>query len=86
MSHNQFESNWAVQFRNYYCNYIDSNLFDLYFLLSKKHRKKKVRQKSSSKSDDESEGKVLPIDKNNAHSEFLVWLVSQTMCCNTLWA
>ena len=50
----------------------DSNLFDLYFLLSKKHRKKKVRQKSSSKSDDESEGKVLPIDKNNAHSEFLV--------------
>ena len=62
----------------------DSNLFDPYFLFSKKHHKKKVHQMSSSESDDESDGKVLSIDKHKAQSEFRVWLVSQTIRCNRL--
>ena len=62
----------------------DSNLFDPYFLFSKKHHKKKVHQMSSSESDDESDGKVLSIDKQKAQSEFRVWLVSKTIRYNTL--
>ena len=50
----------------------DSNLFDPYFFFSKKHHKKKVHQMSSSESDDESDGKVLSIDKHKAQSEFRV--------------
>lgn len=49
----------------------DSNLFDPYFLFSKKHHKK-VHQMSSSESDDESDGKVPSIDKHKVQSEFRV--------------
>ena len=66
-----YPSNWAV---TTWLNLIPT-CFTCTFLFSKKHRKKKVRQKSSSESDDESEGKVLPTDKNDAQFEYLVWPV-----------
>ena len=57
MSHDQCESNWAITSVTKF----GSNLFDLYFLFSKKHHKKKIYQKSSS--ENESEGKVSQLIK-----------------------
>ena len=66
-----YPSNWAITT----WLILIPTCFTCIFLFSKKHRKKKVRQKSSSESDDESEGKVLPTDKNDAQFEYIVWPV-----------
>ena len=57
MSHDQCDSNWAITLLIKF----GSNLFDLYFLFSKKHHKKKVHQKSCS--ENESEGKLSQLRK-----------------------